>query len=116
MPADANPSTAAAARSWARLRRLLGWLFATLVMLLAAALRLALHHGREATIRALVIAAVLVAGTMLAGATLLALRLARGRHASDTPRRGRWLSRAASSDRRRRGRRRGAAPRGPRRR
>ena len=86
MPADANRSTAAAARSWARLRRLLGWLFATLVMLLAAALRLALHHGREAMIRALVIAAVLVAGTMLAGATLLALRLARGRRESDTPR------------------------------
>ncbi len=79
-----DPATAAYA--WSRYRRLMRWLLAVTVALMAVALRLAVQHAGHASIRRYVVAALCVGLAMLLSSTWMGLRfLSRRRVAADNP-------------------------------
>ena len=69
------PDPATVVYAWSRYRRLMWWLMAVTVALMAVALRLALHHGGTASIRRYVLCALCLGLAMLLSSTVLGFRL-----------------------------------------
>ncbi len=82
---NANPATDAYA--WSRYRRLMRWLLAVTVALMAVALRLAIQHAGSTSIRRYVVAALCVGLAMLVSSTWMGLRflVRRARGAGENP-------------------------------